>query len=147
MAFDPLDYDEVYETTSAPEKTTLLRQGWVLLDERFDTVGGLADEPLAKSVARTALSYQGGQGFWSGAAQQQPGPDPPRTETTYVLGWPKGQETISEDEFERSGSEAGDPGHRVRPPRRRRLRGHRVRPPRRCRLRGLGCACDAGVPA
>jgi hypothetical protein len=109
MAFDPLDYDEVYETTSAPEKTTLLRQGWVLLDERFDTVGGLADEPLAKSVARTAFSYQGGQGFWSGAAQQQPGPDPPRTETTYVLGWPKGQETISEDEFERSGSEAGDP--------------------------------------
>ena len=31
MAFDPGDYDEVYETHSAPEKATLLRQGWVVL--------------------------------------------------------------------------------------------------------------------
>ena len=45
MAFDPSDYDEVYETTSASEKTTLLRQGWALLDERFASVGGLPDEP------------------------------------------------------------------------------------------------------
>lgn len=96
MAFDPSDYDEVYETTSASEKTTLLRQGWVLLDERFASVGGLADEPLATTVVRTAFSYKGGQGFWSGAAQQQPEPDPPHTETTYVLGWPKGQQTISD---------------------------------------------------
>jgi len=113
MAFDPSDYDEVYETTSAPEKTTLLRQGWVLLDERFDTVGGLADEPLAKTVVRAAFSTKVGHGFGSGAAQQQPVqqqpvPDPPHTETTYVLGWPKGQQTISEDEFERSGSGSGD---------------------------------------
>jgi len=90
MAFDPSDYDDVYETTSASEKTTLLRQGWALLDERFASVGGLADEPLATTVVRTAFSYKGGQGFWSGAAQQQPEPDPPHTETTYVLGWPKG---------------------------------------------------------
>jgi hypothetical protein len=45
---------------------------------------------------RTAFSYKGGQGFWSGAAQQQPEPDPPHTETTYVLGWPKSQQSISD---------------------------------------------------
>ena len=48
MAFDPDDYDEVYETISASDKTQLLRQGWVLLDERFASEGGLADESFAK---------------------------------------------------------------------------------------------------
>ena len=107
MAFDKSDYDEVYETTSATEKTQLLRQGWVLLDERFGSAGGLADESLGKTVARTALGYKGGQGLWSGAAREQPEPDPPHTVTTYVLGWPKGQQTISEAEFESPGSGAG----------------------------------------
>jgi len=110
MAFDPSDYDEVYETTSASEKTTLLRQGWVLLDERFASVGGLADEPLATTVVRTAFSYKGGQGFWSGAAQQQPEPDPPHTETTNVLGWPKGQQTISDHPTRTSGGRTGVAG-------------------------------------
>jgi hypothetical protein len=35
-------------------------------------------------------------------------PDAPHEDTTYVLGWPKGQQTISEDEFEKPGSGAGD---------------------------------------
>jgi hypothetical protein len=103
MAFDPSDYDEVYETTSASEKSRLLQQGWVLLDERFDSAGGLADEPPAETVVRAAFRYKGGQGFWSGAGQEQPEPDPPHTVTTYVLGWPRGQQTISEDDFERPG--------------------------------------------
>jgi hypothetical protein len=42
--------------------------------------------------------------------QPQPEPDPPHTEPTYVLGWPKGRETIGEDEFERSGAETGESG-------------------------------------
>ena len=100
MAFGPNDYDEVYETTSATEKTTLLRQGWVLLDERFAFEGGLADGPLAKSVLHTALGYRGGQGIWSGAAREQPQPAPAHNVTTYVVGWPKGQQTITEKEFE-----------------------------------------------
>jgi hypothetical protein len=105
MAFNPNDYDEVYETRSEPEKAQLLGIGWVLLDERFETAGG---EPLWKSWERSALRYTGGGRFWSGAAGVQLEPDAPHEDTTYVLGWPKGQQTISEDEFEKPGSGAGD---------------------------------------
>ncbi len=45
MAFDPSDCVEVYETTTSWEKIAPLRQRWVLLDERFASVGGLPDEP------------------------------------------------------------------------------------------------------
>jgi hypothetical protein len=111
VAYNPDDYDEVYETISASDKTQLLRQGWVLLDERFASEGGLADESFAKTVAHIALGYRGGQGIWSGAAREQPEPEPPHTVTTYVLGWPKGQQTISEDDADAypSGSAAAQP--------------------------------------
>jgi len=96
MSYNPDDYDEIYETTSEPEKAQLLDNGWVLLDERIEKVGG---ESFVKTWERTALSYTGG-GLWSGAGREQPQPAPPSDQTTYVLGWPKGQQTITEGEFE-----------------------------------------------
>ncbi len=97
MGYDPNDYDQVYETKSRPEKSELVQNGWVLLDEHTNTAGGVNEEPLRTSWARSALTYAGG-GLWSGAGREQPRPEPPHEETAYVLGWPKGQKTITEDE-------------------------------------------------
>ncbi len=98
MGYDPDDYDEVYETTSKSEHAELLRNGWVLLDERIETEGGVGDEPFKKTWTDAAMRYAGGGGFWSGAASGQPGTAPPSEVITYVLGWPKGQQTVSEEE-------------------------------------------------
>jgi hypothetical protein len=98
VGYDPDDYDEVYETTSKSEHAELLRNGWVLLDERIETVGSVSGEPVTKTWTRAAMRYTGGGGFWSGAGREQPEPEPPQTVTTYVLGWPKGQQTVSEEE-------------------------------------------------
>ncbi len=54
MAFDPGDYDEVYETHSAPEKATLLRQGWVVL---VIALGLAASACATMPPANHALTY------------------------------------------------------------------------------------------
>ena len=99
MSCNPDDYDEVYETKSEPEKAELLGNGWVLLDERFTEVDSGRHESFLKEWAETAAKGWGQpSGFWSGAAHDVELPSPPQQETTYVLGWPKGQQTISEDD-------------------------------------------------
>jgi hypothetical protein len=102
VGYGPDDYDEVYETASKSERARLLRNGWVLLDERIASVGGVADEHRGKTVTRAAFSSEVGHGFGMGVAQQQPvqrqpAPEPSQTVTTYVLGWPKGRQTATED--------------------------------------------------
>ena len=102
MSYNPDDYDEVYETKSPPEKTELLGNGWVLLDERFTEVDSGGHESFLKEWAETAAKgWVRPGGFWSGAARNVELPSPPQQETTYVLGWPKGQQTISEDDADR----------------------------------------------
>ena len=101
MTYDPDDYDEVYETKSEPEKAQLLSNGWVLLDERFATVGGPNQESFVKMWGRSALSAtrMDAPGYaWRSGTHPLPKLQPPQEETTYVLGWPKGQQTIGEDE-------------------------------------------------
>ena len=100
MAYNPDDYDEVYETKSAPEKTELLGNGWVLLDERFEPVSGEPHESFAHRWLETATKGggRGGYAAWSRAAKEPEFFPAPQQETTYVLGWPKGQQTISEDD-------------------------------------------------
>jgi len=53
MTYDPDDYDEVYETRSEPEKTRLLGNGWVLLDERFPEASGRQLESFFEEAAET----------------------------------------------------------------------------------------------
>lgn len=98
MAYNPDDYDEVYETKSAPEKTELLGNGWVLLDERFETVSGEPHESFAHQWLETATKGggRGGYAAWGRAGKEPEFSPAPPQETTYVLGWPKGQQTINE---------------------------------------------------
>jgi hypothetical protein len=44
------------------------------------------------------MGYTGGGGLWGGAAREQPKPEAPHQEKTCALGWPKGQQTIAEDD-------------------------------------------------
>jgi hypothetical protein len=101
MTYDPDDYDEVYETKSEPEKAQLVANGWVLLDERLATAGGPGQESFMKTWGRSALSTTRTDtpGYvWRSGTHPLPKLQPPQEETTYVLGWPKGQQTIGEDE-------------------------------------------------
>jgi len=65
MAFDPSDYNEVYEATPASEKTTLLRQGRTMLEAHrllrgaegawhgLPEEGGVIDVELIRGEANT----------------------------------------------------------------------------------------------
>ncbi len=100
MAYNPDDYDEIYETKSAPEKTELLGNGWVLLDERFETASGEPHESFAHQWLETATRGGGRGGYtaWSRAGKEPEFSPAPPHETTYVLGWPQGQKTVGEDD-------------------------------------------------
>jgi hypothetical protein len=104
VAYNPDDYDEVYETKSAPEKTELLGNGWVLLDERVEEVGGGTEHSFLHDWAKTSLGARDDESFggaghpWGAGRHRIKQPSPVKQEATYVLGWPKGQQTISEDD-------------------------------------------------
>ncbi len=91
MPFDPADYHEVYETTDEHEAGGLMENGWQLLDEQAEEVDTIS---LRERAWRDQVAGKRFQGVRTPAVREQ---------TTYVLGWPKDQQTISEDEFGRSG--------------------------------------------
>lgn len=78
--------------------------GWVLLDERVEEVGGSTEHSFLHDWATTSLGARDDESLggavhpWRAGRHRIKQPSPVGQETTYVLGWPKGQQTISEDD-------------------------------------------------